>query len=86
MTLQIHDALESVPERFVGKYDIVHVGRINLFVRNENPSPLLENFMTMLSEYQSTSRSAILVQIINIRLTGTHCPFQNQEAIFIGTS
>ena len=48
--LHTHDALQPVPERFLGKYDIVHVGRINLFVRNENPSPLLENFMATLSK------------------------------------
>lgn len=55
MTLQTLDALQPVPEHFLGKYDIVHVGRINLFVRNEDPSPLLKNFMAMLSKSPSVS-------------------------------
>ncbi|KAF7884303.1 uncharacterized protein EAF02_004639 [Botrytis sinoallii] len=43
-----HDALKPPTEDISGKYDVVHVGRINLFIRNEDPAPLLQNFMKML--------------------------------------
>ncbi|KAI9701313.1 MAG: hypothetical protein M1820_006535 [Bogoriella megaspora] len=46
--LQVQDALKPVPKELLGKYDIVHVGRISMFVRNENPTPIVQNFLAML--------------------------------------
>lgn len=51
-----HDALRLPPDEFVGKYDVVHIGRINLFIRNENPAPLLQNFIAMLSKSSKAIR------------------------------
>lgn len=48
--LRTMDALAPLPEDLVGYYDVVHVARIGLFVQNENPQPLLANFMKMLSK------------------------------------
>ncbi|KAI9683049.1 MAG: hypothetical protein M1822_006242 [Bathelium mastoideum] len=42
------DATKPLPEHMVAKYDVVHIGRINLFIRHENPAPLLQNFLAML--------------------------------------
>ena len=47
--LGVHDATAPVPMQYTGKYDVVHVGRINLFIRGEDPAPLLKNFISMLS-------------------------------------
>ena len=44
------DALGPVPEHLVGYYDVVHVARIGLHVQHENPKPLIQNFMKMLSK------------------------------------
>ncbi|CAG8976785.1 hypothetical protein HYALB_00012028 [Hymenoscyphus albidus] len=51
----------------IGKYNIVHVGRVNMFVRFENPDPVLQKFIQMLNglvEYRAglkvtASRSTI---------------------------
>ncbi|CAG8956363.1 hypothetical protein HYFRA_00003745 [Hymenoscyphus fraxineus] len=48
VTLETSDAFQPVPDHMIGKYDIVHVGRINMFVRFENPGPVLQNFIQML--------------------------------------
>jgi len=48
VNLQVGDALAPVPDHLVGIYDVVHVARIVLFVQNENPMPLIQNFMMML--------------------------------------
>ena len=47
--LKVLDMLDPVPEELVGKYDVVHVGLIVMVVRNENPTPVLNNLMTLLS-------------------------------------
>ena len=49
MNLGILDMLAPIPEELVGKYDIVHVGLLIMVVRNENPTPLLENLISLLS-------------------------------------
>ncbi len=41
--------LAPVPEELVGKYDIVHVGLIVMVVRNEDPGPVINNLMALLS-------------------------------------
>ena len=50
VNLSVLDALAPVPEHLVGNYDVVHVGRIVLFIQNENPSQLLNNFISLLSK------------------------------------
>ena len=63
------DAFGLIPEDLVGKYDVVHISLFVMLVRNENPAPVLENLMLMLSkcsrrsDLASTSRSMRLVQI-----------------------
>ena len=51
INLSLLDASSPLPEELVGKYDIVHVGRIVLFIRNEDPSVFLNNFVKLLSTY-----------------------------------
>jgi len=49
VTFSILDMLAPVPEELVGKYDIVHVGLIVMVVRNEDPGPVINNLMALLS-------------------------------------
>ncbi|KAL9637969.1 MAG: hypothetical protein Q9204_001673 [Flavoplaca sp. TL-2023a] len=43
------DILEPVPDKLRGKYDIVHVGLLVLVVQQDDPIPILENLLALLS-------------------------------------
>ena len=49
MNLRVLDMLAPIPEELVEKYDVVHVGLLIMVVRNENPTPMLENLISLLS-------------------------------------
>ena len=49
VTLKTLNALDSVPDTLRGKYDIVHISLFVMLVRNENPGPILNNLILMLS-------------------------------------
>jgi len=49
ITLRPLDALGPVPEKLIAQYDIIHVGRIGMYIRNNDPSILLNNVQKMLS-------------------------------------
>lgn len=63
INLSLLDASAPLPEELVGKYDIVHVGRIVLFIRNEDPSVFLDNFVKLLSTYICTLLPAWTVNL-----------------------
>lgn len=44
------DILKPLPKDLHGQYDIVHVGLVVLVVQNDNPLPLLENLLALLSK------------------------------------
>ena len=46
MTLDIH---QPIPEELKGKYDIVNVRLFLTVVRKDDPLPILQNLMDMLS-------------------------------------
>lgn len=46
-TLDIH---KDIPGELKGRYDIVHVRLLLTVVKNDDPSPILENLMDMLSK------------------------------------
>ncbi|KAF2641440.1 S-adenosyl-L-methionine-dependent methyltransferase [Massarina eburnea CBS 473.64] len=48
INLSILDASAPLLDQLVGKYDIVHIGRIVFFIRNEDPSIFLKNFIKLL--------------------------------------
>lgn len=50
MTLDTFDVHKPLPEHLRGKYDLVHVRLFLAVVKNDDPLPLLENLMAMLSE------------------------------------
>ena len=43
------DILEPVPDKLLGKYDIVHVGLLVVVVQHDDPIPILENLLALLS-------------------------------------
>lgn len=45
------DILKPIPEELVGKYDVVHVGLIVLVIEKDNPLPVLDNLLALLSTY-----------------------------------
>lgn len=45
------DMTQPIPDHLVGQYDIVHIGRIVLYIQNEDPSKLLTNFLSLLSRF-----------------------------------
>ena len=49
-TLGILDLLKPIPEHLHGQYDIVHVGLIVLVVQYDDPLPVLDNLLKLLSK------------------------------------
>ena len=58
MTLDVH---EPIPEGLRGKYDVVHVRLFLTVVRNDDPGPILENMLRMLSQSCCRSSSTLLM-------------------------
>ena len=48
-TLSRLDILQPVPESLRGTYDVVHVGLVAIFVEKDDPLPLLDNLLALLS-------------------------------------
>jgi hypothetical protein len=48
---------EDIPTAFVGRYDLVHARFLLGLVKNNDPVPLLQNLLKLLSKYQHLSRS-----------------------------
>jgi hypothetical protein len=51
------DMQEDIPAEFVGRYDLVHARFLLGLVKNNDPVPLLQNLLKLLSKYQRLSRS-----------------------------
>ena len=45
------DALGEIPEHLIGIYDIVHLQLFQVVVKNNDPGPLLQNMLRILSRY-----------------------------------
>ena len=43
------DVFAEVPQHLVGKYDVIHIRCFACIVKNNDPGPLLENLIRMLS-------------------------------------
>lgn len=48
ISLHVHDAFQRFPERLHGTYDVVHVQMFLTIVKNDDPEPLIKNFMDLL--------------------------------------
>jgi len=44
------DVFADIPQQMIGKYDIIHLRLFLLIVRDNDPSPLLNNVLKMLSK------------------------------------
>lgn len=44
------DVLQPIPEKLLARYDVVHVGLLVFVVQHDDPFPLLENLLKLLSE------------------------------------
>ena len=77
MNLDVLDLLGPIPEELVGKYDIVHVGLIVMVVRNENPTPVLNNLMALLSLSLSLQAPKML-WLISVQSLGATSSGMNQ--------
>lgn len=51
VSLGTFDALLPIPDELIEKYDIIHVRIFVAVVKNEDPTPLLKNLISMLSLY-----------------------------------
>ena len=49
VSLSTLDILKPIPEDLKGKYDVVHVGLIVLVVERDDPIPVLNNLLALLS-------------------------------------
>ena len=49
------DLLGPIPESLYEKYDVVHVGIIILLIENNDPGPILDNLLLMLSNVSQFS-------------------------------
>ncbi|MCJ1377203.1 hypothetical protein MMC17_000295 [Xylographa soralifera] len=48
ISLQVHNAFEDFPEHLHGTYDVVHVQMFLTIVKDDDPEPLIRNFMNLL--------------------------------------
>lgn len=53
VSLELMDVFGDVPERWVEKFDIVHVRAFGVVITHSDPLPLLENMVKMLSGWFS---------------------------------
>ncbi|KAJ4294976.1 hypothetical protein N0V90_006984 [Kalmusia sp. IMI 367209] len=51
INLRIHDCLLSPSEDLVGVYDIVHIQNFNSVIRENNPIPVIDNILRMLTTF-----------------------------------
>lgn len=49
VTLGTLDLHKPIPKHLQGQYDIVHVGLLVLVVQRDDPSPIIDNLLTLLS-------------------------------------
>lgn len=49
VTMRYLDALDEIPERLVGVYDVVQLRLFQVVVKDNDPGPLLRNVVKMLS-------------------------------------
>jgi hypothetical protein len=56
----ILDATQSPPAHLIEQYDVVHLGHVGLYIRNEDPSDFLRTGISMLSTWCS-SRNIVSV-------------------------
>ena len=49
--MKILDILKPIPQHLRGKYDVVHVGLLVLVVEKDDPRPLLNNLLLLLSKH-----------------------------------
>lgn len=54
VTLTKLDILAPIPEELVAKYDIVHVGLFVTVVEEDDPLPILDKLLSMLSTFDSS--------------------------------
>ena len=50
ITLKTHDCLSEPTESMTGAYDIIHIQNFNSVVRNNDPNPVIDNALKMLSK------------------------------------
>lgn len=43
----------AVPEAMLGKYDVVHVQLFATFIRDNDPTPVVKNLTSLLSEFRA---------------------------------
>lgn len=46
------DLQEELPSEFIGRYDLIHARFLLGLVKNNDPLPLLQNLLKMLSTYK----------------------------------
>ncbi|KAL1601389.1 hypothetical protein SLS60_006301 [Paraconiothyrium brasiliense] len=49
VSLNLLDMMQPIPEHHVGRYDIVHIARIVLYIQKDDPSKLLNQFISLLN-------------------------------------
>jgi hypothetical protein len=47
--LRIHNCLKEPPEDLVGVYDIVHIQNFNSVIQDNNPVPVIQHMLKMMS-------------------------------------
>ncbi|KAF1992981.1 hypothetical protein P154DRAFT_591736, partial [Amniculicola lignicola CBS 123094] len=69
VSLRIHDCLTVPTEDILGSYDIVHIQNFNSVVRNNDPVPVIQHVLKMLSKYSDIHLPRFSVNLTNKKLT-----------------
>lgn len=72
VSLELMDVFGDVPERWVEKFDIVHVRAFGVVITHLDPLPLLENMVKMLSGWFSFFITDWSIVICTLMLRAPH--------------
>ena len=68
--LQQLDIFKQIPETLLGQYDIVHVRLFMLVIQNDDPEPMLEDLVCLLSMSLAIRRLRSAEELLNTTATG----------------
>ena len=68
--LQQLDIFKTIPETLLGQYDIVHVRLFMLVIQNDDPGPMLENLVRLLSMFLAIGRLHSTEELLNTAAAG----------------
>ena len=68
VTVEMLDIFRPIPARFVEKYNLIHIRYFACIVRNNDPRPIIQNVLRMLSMLGPSHLSCLLLRRIVVNV------------------